>query len=555
VSDASLIFSYPKGGRVNGTFGGSIAFGDIAKLSMRYDLPGNFVIRTLLPEVKLSQLVKTLSNQPVEMPGGFDPDFKNSSALIQKSGDNYTFQLATTMEELGTVAFEARRVNGAQSPWGFAAGIDLTGFRLSALPGLEALGVFEDIFHLDELLVVVASFADPGFKFPSLATFNSPVIRAGELKLPAQAGGVIQGLNIYARWTLDTSSRQQELLRKLLGLNPSMGITLQTGANPSENSSLYVSYDTTIQGLPFSCRFGGQIRGGQAGLFLTGTLLARIQGHPARFDVNLLFVANGAFISGSMLGSITFEGLTLSNLALVIGVNWEGIPSLGIAASLTVDRFRSSLAIFFDSTDPSRSMLAGALSDLSLKDVLDTFAGKVIPSEIDAVLGQIALVGTSEFIIGAELATALDNLQIDAVSAAFAIKGVSLPTTSSQVLLVVGRPGQTWFLTNLVTMMHYELVKTAGGIRVTLDPQFYCVPQTTFLGALRFDQGIFLNTGLKVLSFDAMAKVLVKPSQGILVDGSMDRIVIGTESLFSIESTGGKQGPRISVATFSQPNL
>src|SRR5262249_46341632 len=32
-------------------------------------------------------------------------------------------------------------------------------------------------------------------------------------------------------------------------------------------------------------------------------------------------------------------------------------------------------------------------------------------------------------------------------------------------------------------------------------------------------------------------------------------IVIGTESLFSIESTGGKQGPRISVATFSQPNL
>src|SRR5262249_50565291 len=77
VSDASLIFSYPKGGRVNGTFGGSIAFGDIAKLSMRYDLPGNFVIRTLLPEVKLSQLVKTLSNQPVEMPGGFDLDFKN----------------------------------------------------------------------------------------------------------------------------------------------------------------------------------------------------------------------------------------------------------------------------------------------------------------------------------------------------------------------------------------------------------------------------------------------------------------------------------------------
>jgi hypothetical protein len=52
-----------------------------------------------------------------------------------------------------------------------------------------------------------------------------------------------------------------------------------------------------------------------------------------------------------------------------------------------------------------------------------------------------------------------------------------------------------------------------------------------------------------------MAKVFVKPNQGISVDGSMSRIVIGTEALFSIQSNDGKQGPRISAATFNQPSV
>ena len=558
ISDANVIADRPSksaGGSASGSFGGVIALGDELELAVAYQTPGDFIIRGELPDVRLLQLIGKLTNQPLALPGNFDLALTDNVVLIRKTGTNLVFQLATTMENLGTVAFEARRVSGARNTWGFAAGIGLTGLRLSNLPGLEALKMFEDIFRLDELLVVVASFEDPGFKFPSLAAFNSPIIQAGDLKLPAQAGGVIQGLNIYARWTLDTASREQELLRKFLGLNPSLGITLQVGTNPSQNSRLYVSYDTTIQGLPFSCKFGGQISGGRVGLFLTGMLQAKIQGQLTRFDVTLLFVPGGAFISGSMLGSITFEGLTLSNLALVIGVNWGGIPSLGIAATLTVDRFQSSLAIFFDSTDPSRSLLAGAVSNLSLKDVLDTFAGKVVPSEVDVVLGKVSLVGTSEFTIGAELAAALDNLQIDAVSAAFAKQGVSLPAASSQVLMNAGKRGQNWFLTDLATMLHYELVKTASGIRVRLNPQFYCAPQTTSLGALRFDQGIFLNTALEIYSFDAKAKILIKPAQGISVDGSMNRIVIGTEALFSVQSNDGKQGPRISVATFNQPSM
>ena len=555
VSDVTVIARRPANAAAGGSFSGVIALGDELRMEVAYDTPGNFVMRSELPDVRLRQLVGKLTNQAVPLPGDFDLTFKDSVALIQKSGQDLVFQLATTMEDLGTVAFEVRRTGSGQNAWGFAAGIDMTGLRLSSLPGLGALSAFESVFKLDELLLVVASFDDPAFMFPGLTAFNSPTIRAGNLALPAQAGGVVRGFNAYARWTLDTASREQELLRKFLGLNPSLGITLQVGVNPAQDSRLYVSYDTTIQGHPFSCKFGGQIKDGQVGLFLTGTLQTEIQRQLVRFDVMMLLVANGAFFSGTMLGTITFEGIKLSNLALVIGVSWEAIPSLGIAATLTAGKFQSSLAIFFDSTDPSRSLLAGSVSDLSLKDVLDTFAGRVPLSEVDAVLAQVALVGTSEFTLGAEVSAALDNLQIEAISAAFAKAGVTIPSVISQVLLNVSKPGEKWFLTDMSRMLHYGLVKTPGGVRVTVSPQLYCAPQATFVGALRFDQGIFLNAGLKIMSFDAMAKILVKPSIGISVDGRASRVVIGHEALFCVESNDGKQGPLLSAATFKQPAL
>jgi hypothetical protein len=553
ISDVTVFASKPASGSASASFSGGIALGDDLELAISCQTPGDFSMQGELPDVRLLELAGKLTNQSLALPGGFDLAFTDSSVLIVKAGADLTFRLATSVATLGTVAFEARRVSSGQNTWGFAVGVDLSGAGLSSLPGLGALKAFEDFFHLDELLLVVASFSDPSFTFPSLAAFNSPNIQSGNLKLPAQAGGVIAGLNVYARWTIDTRSREQALLRSVLGLNPTLGITLQIGTNPSADSRLYVSYNTTIQGHSLSCQFGGQMSNGQVGLFLTGTLLATIQGQPVRFDVTMLFVANGAFISGSMLGSVTFEGLTLSNLAVVIGINWEGIPSLGIAATLTASRFQSSLAFFFDSTDPSRSMLAGALSDLSLKDVLDTFAGAVIPSEIDAALSDVAVEGTNSFSIDAGLAAALDHLQLDLVAAAFASHGVTIPGSSAQVLVVVGKPGKSWFLTDMTTMRHYGLAARNGAIQVSLEAQFYCAPQATSIGTLRFPQGFFVDAGLNIFGLHASAMVLIWPSQGIALEGAMNRIVLGSEALFSIESNDGKSGPRLSAATFNQP--
>ncbi|HEX7051931.1 MAG TPA: hypothetical protein VF188_17115 [Longimicrobiales bacterium] len=553
VANVRLLAAHPVKSPATGSLSGLLRPGDAFEFAFAYDTPGDFILRAELPDVKLLDLVRGLTDRPVALPPGFDLEFTDGYVLIQEAGPNLTFQFATTMESLGTVAFEARRVGAGAGGWGFAAGIDLTVPRLSALPGLDTLAPFEAMFRLDQVVLVAASFDDPAFTFPSLAAFNAPTLRTGNLKLPAQAGGVIAGLNAYARWTIDTTSREQKLLRDFLGLEATIGITLQVAADPKQDSWLYASVDTKVQGLALSCQFGGRMRDGKVSLFLTGVLVAEIQKRPVRFDVTLLYVANGAFLSGSMNGTIEFEGLTLSNVALVVGISWEGIPSLGIAASLAVDHFDSSVAIFFDSADPSRSMLAGAVSGLTLKDVLDTFAGDVAPSDVDDVLSHIGLVGTDAFTLDAALADALDNRGLEEIAAAFAPHGIQLPTASSQVVLAVGKKGEHWFLTDMTTMLHYELEKVEDGIRVTLEPQLYVVPQTTAIGGLVFQQGTFLNAALDILAFHAEAKILVKPSRGILADGTVDRVVIGNEALFVIESMDGKRGPRLSIATAGRP--
>lgn len=553
VADVSIALARAAGAAASGSVGGTLAFDDTLKLDLQYQLPGNFTLRADLPEARLSQLLaKLVPGAP--LPKGFDIDFTDGVVLIGESGSDLTFQFATTMASLGTVIFEATR---ASSGWGFAAIVDLgAGVTASSLPGLGALVNFEKIFRLDELLLVAASIDDPAFQLPDLAAFQSPSLASvGKLSLPAQAGGLTSGFSIYGRWTIDTTAQPQKLLKTLLDLDPALDIALEIGADPALNSRLSVGVDATIAQMPASCSFGGAIQSGEIELFLTGQLTAQIQGHPVEFSLSTLFLPNGIVIAGSMQGTVAFEGLELSDLALVIGCDWEAIPSLGIAATLTHADFQAALAFFFDSADPSHSMLAGAISNLTLRDVVDTFVGRFVPSAVDGVLGHVALEGTGSFTLDAGLADALDGFKLDAIAAAFDKAGVSLPQTAAQLLLVTGKSGESWFITDMTQLLHYELRRAGNGIAVSLNPQFRLVPQTTTLGSLRFEQGCFINAMIDVYGVKAMAKVTVTANQGIAVDAELSRIVIGSEQLFCLDAASGGGGPSLSLATFKQPTL
>ncbi|MBL4862905.1 MAG: hypothetical protein JKY09_07815, partial [Crocinitomicaceae bacterium] len=553
-SDVILNFTKKVNANSTGSFGGTLQLDDVATLKLSYELPSNnFEMRATLPQVTLKGLIGVLSNQTLSLPSSFDLEFKNNYILIQKIVDNYTFLLGTNISDFGALAFQVQEVN---KEWGVAVGMNLDQGAIANINGLSALSIFQDVFTLKKLLLVVSSFDSPAFTFPDMANFNNPALTGATIELPEQSRGeLVAGLNFYGQWQINTADKQQGLLQKFLGLDPTIGITLQVGKNPAKYSKLFVSYETEIQGHPLSCTLGGQVIDKQVGLFLDGSMTINIQSQPQHFDIKLLFVPSGAFLSATMKGetAIDFGVFKLANLALVVGINWGGVPSLGVAATFDISTFHSSLAVFFNSNDPSKSMVAGAVSDLTLKDVIDTLTGNVIPSDFTEVLKQVAIKGTDSFDISEKLADDLDNLKLDELAAQCQSKGLTIPSSSSEVLLVVNKKGTLWYLTDMTKMRHYMLKKNGNSITVSTSAQFYFAPQDTYIGSIRFPMGFYVNGAIEFFGFNAMAQVLISENKGIAIDAKMDPIIIGTKSLFSITAAKGDGGPQVSVATFEQP--
>ena len=560
IEDVEFDLAVPAAGDPTGSFRGDILFSPGVKLSMAYSLPGAFVLRAACDEITLRGLAATLSNQKVWLPDGFDLMLRDSSILISGSGGaqgSLVFQLATRVEGMGCFAFEASNRGG--SAWGFAAGFDLGASSASALPGLSGLAAFERMLHLQKLMVVVATYDAAAFQFPDTAQFQNPRIGADKLALPGQTRGLAAGLNLFAEWGIDGTDRVQKMLARLLGLGATVGVTLQVSEHQSR---LFFRYDGKLLGQPMAATCGVVMAGGpgaaaQPSWFLSGTLTAKIQGQPQTFDVAMAITPGGALLSGDMKGSSAIHcgPFQLSQLALEVGTDWAGVPSLGIAATIDVKRFESSVAVFFDSTDPTRSLVAGSLGDLTMKDVVDTLVGGAPASSIDGVLNGIAIRGTRTFSIPADLAGDLDGHVLDKVAGAFATAAkIQIPSSSSQLLLVVNHQGAAWHLTDLTAMRHYELEKAGDKISVSIAPQFYFAPQPTFIGTQKYPQAYYLNAALSFVGFDASVTIDISTGKGVSVDAQIDRITLVDEALFSISALQGGGGPRLSFATFAQPD-
>lgn len=557
-SNLRMDLNIPYQGQTTGSIRGEIALGNKLSLDAAYSMPGQVVIQSEVKQISLKQLAQKFSDTPLTLPAGFDLTLKNASILIKKEQTGYLFQTATTIDKLGIVAFEARKVSGQK--FGVAAGLSLTA-RPSQLPGLGGLKALEKVVSLEDLMLIVASYEASDFRFPDMAAFGNPALSNHNMPMPKQAGGVTPGVNLYAKWKINNKNKQQKLLQELLGLEPELGVTLQVGKQPQKNSRLFVSYDTKIDGKwPLRCQFGFAMNNGTPELFLAGNTQIKIQKQPFNFDVAMSFVKSGAFLSGTMRGTAKFEGVQLSNMALAVGINWGGIPSLGVAASINTRAFSSSIAVFFDSTDPTRSVLAGSVSDLSLRDIATTIASTHrLPNELGSVLRKFKIQGTRSFMMPAGVGTALDDRDIGAVAKAFRQHGkVGIPAQLNRVLLVVNQKGKVWHLTDMQNeMRNYQIRKDpkSGRIRVSLDAQLYCAPQYSQIGTLAFQQGFFINGTLSILGLQSTTTVEVSKNKGIAFESYLNKaLVIGNDNLFKLSNVKGKKGPRISVSTFSQPN-
>ncbi len=555
IDNVFLSFAYAKGTGVKGTFAGAASYGKDFTMSMVYDIPGDIVLRSVLYDVSLSQLVSKLVGKKSALPGKFDIDFESASVLVQKKGSDYVFQVGAQVAKVGSFAFEVRKV--AASGWGFAAGMSLR-TSISDLPGLGALSGFEKSFKLQRLLLVASSFDAASFQFPDMAQFNTPGISGKDnISLPAQSGGLTAGLCVFADWKLDLKNKQHKMLRKFLGLPTSLGVALQVGKNPATQSKLIASFTTKIQGNPLVCQFGAMMQSGQPALFLNGSLTVKINKKPVLFEVTMLLVSTGMFLSGTMTGTIRFGTVQLSNLAVMTAVSWSGLPSLGIAATINVSTFSSSIALLFDSTNPAKSLFAGAVSDLSLKDVAATLAGaRKLPRSTLNVLAKIGIKGTKAFSIPGSFSEALDNLELTEVAGAFQEHGgQAIATSQKSTLLVVGKRGKSWQLTDMKNnMRHYQLVKKGANIQVSVNAQVYCAPQDTNIGTLQFRKGFFLNGTLEILGLKSTTRIEVSPSKGLAIDTSINKaLVLYKKSFFQLSAVKGKKGPRLSISTFRQP--
>ncbi|HVE86594.1 MAG TPA: hypothetical protein VND93_27240, partial [Myxococcales bacterium] len=155
--------------------------------------------------------------------------------------------------------------------------------------------------------------------------------------------------------------------------------------------------------------------------------------------------------------------------------------------------------------------------------------------------------------VPAALASDLDGLVFDQVAAAFGTNGkVTIPSAAAQLLLVVNAKGSAWHLTDLTKMRHYQLRKKGDQIEVSVMPQFYFASVATAIGGVRFPQGYYVNGALNFAGFKAEATIDIATGRGVSVEAKMDRIVIGNESLFSIQAEQGGGGPVVSISTFSQ---
>lgn len=562
VSDLVLWLQYADGA-LAGMFSGDIAFGDAATLTIAYEVPGDFSIRGRFASVRLSEIATVLSGGAPPVPTGFDLSFVNTAVLIQRQGGSLVFLAATEVEGFGLLALEARRT---ATGWGLAAGLDLGPGRVAQLPALGALGPLVAAVRLDELVLVLSSFDDPGFSFPEAAAFDDPTLTG---VLPASGpGGVRQGFNFYGRWTLDTADRTQNLLRDLLGITAfELAVALQVSLpDPGRASSVFAALTAEILGWTLQGRFGARLRGGSPELFVSGALTVAIQGQPQTFYVESTLVANGVFIAGSVSGAtpitIRMEGVELfklGNLALAVGCDWEGIPSFGVAATIAEGNFASSLAVFVNSAEPQKSVVAGAISDVTVGAILRTLTGGAT-SNLDAVLDTVALRGTRSFTIPGALAADLDGLRLDRVADAFAQNGVAIPRSMAQLFLAIGTSGEHWFLTALSgddAARHYQLTRHGDEICVSLEAQLYCVPETTAIGQLTFHgPQFFINGAIELFGLRAQATITVDPARGLAVAAGMSPIVIYRESFFSVTSSERSDvGPQVSGASFSQPDL
>ncbi|BAZ36677.1 hypothetical protein NIES4101_25970 (plasmid) [Calothrix sp. NIES-4101] len=582
----------------NGNPGGGLV-GGIRIFSIQtdfvYQTPGNFKITAVIPEfdIDIAQIADGLLDTQWQLPSWMPViQFPQTSLFIERQGTaasaTYTFALLA-QPSFGDVIVQVLK---QESGWVFAGALALHSPKIAAFDSLKMLDGMDTMFKVNELLFVFTSATlNNGFQFPPKIDFQGG--SGNNIALPTWSGQVKGGFYFYGSMKLNIESQPNlALVPKMFNLDADLMFQLLVfiGLDPTKDAYVQASVKgkindtTTIQGF-----LGAKMEAGEPSFYLEGSISTQItdgSGKRSLLQGGIQFelTENAAFLSALMKGKVTFGPITLSNLVLVVGTDFEGIPSLGFAAQIDLSlyhtTFDSSIAFFFDSGNSSKSLFAGSISDITLKKIADTIVGEVTdgdqpPQWLDDLLAQVGVQGTGSFPLPASVATSLDDSDFSAITSAFnqAVPNSSYNFTQQSALLIVGKtdldhPG-VWYLTDLSgsngagngVIVHYELkTQTDSSINVSLEPQFYyCMPPdggSVTLGPK--DAGLTFNAGVKLVGqFDFFmvhlrAELDIIPNKGFAADLLLvDPIILIKDYLEIIGNKDMTRGPQFSMSTYT----
>ncbi len=537
-------------GKVEGT----LVLNQDNKFDLTYAVPGGFSMFAQVPKISLSDLIKALCKAIGATPPGFDFSLEDATILITKDGQLFGFSFGAQLDAYGSTVIVVQK--GA-SGWGYAFGIALDTEKLASLPGLGVLSLIDDAFGLEEIVLVYTTLASSSFSFPPLAQFDNPSIKAPRIASPGWTTGLTPGLNLYAM--LDPAkSEALGWLCKLVGFSGTVATSLQIPSDPAAAIVLSAMLSGSVNSnTGLSGKLLVKLLEGSLTLGLAGVIPTTIAKQSVTFTIEIDFQPNGVFISGSTPDTISFEVVELGALAIELGIDDEGIPSFGFAATIQVGTFNSSIAIFIDTSVPTQSLFAGSISDVTLDEVLGPIVGLVegsVPPAIENLLKQVSLKGVESFTLPASLADSLNKRDPTPVIAAFATAGVTISSDPKVISILGSSKAGAWAVTDLSTLTHYHLSTSGGSIAGEKEAQVTCVPQTTQIGSLPPVTPRFQLSGeLDVFGMTGIVDIDVVQSQGLAIEANLSPVHILNDQLLSITDANDKtKGPYLSLCSYQK---
>ncbi|WP_230389660.1 hypothetical protein [Vibrio nitrifigilis] len=363
-------------GKTTGTIQGDITLGSLT-VAIDYDLSKGTDFSTSLGTVSLSKLIKTLCGhdllQTLALPERI-ADFTLDNTHMEINLDSGYADITADVDGYGSILL---KISKDGSDWGFI---------FAAVTG--------DDFHFSHISSALKPIDSLNFQDTTLILSSMQSTGVTVRESPKLTTDVTKGLSFLMSLSMNNNADLKKI-KNALKLNIDSLVTtlaIQSDDNVTLEGEFGGSYDLgagitlTKTGLSMQLLSGNVI-------FSVDLQAAVDIGEILTFTGKLSVEVNGVTLAATLLGDwdrpFGVRGLTLSNLALEVGISDEAIPDVGITGTVSVNNLSGRIAVLFNSEAPQQSALNLAFSEFDIKaifEMCDPAIIKAMPSELVALL-------------------------------------------------------------------------------------------------------------------------------------------------------------------------